>query len=118
MTVCETLPLLPDTHVGPDTTALGEPLEVGPFRQGRVFLKVMEASQTDGTRPPLTVDVGISPTGYDDWDGHWHTLDRFEAHGEGMYSCPIENFGNWLRLQLSVEADANYSAQAWFVGEG
>lgn len=118
MTICETLPMLPDTRVDSLTTPTSEPLEVGPFREGRVFVKVMEATGADDLSP-LTVNIGISPTGYDDWESHWHILEQTEVWGEGMFSCPIENFGNWLRLQLSVSDDeSEYAVQAWFVGKG
>ena len=111
--------MLPDTRVDQLSKATGEPLEVGPFREGRVFVKVMTASGDDGDLSPLSVDVGISPSGYDDWDGHWHVLKNMNVHSEGVHSCAIENFGNWLRLQLSVDQGASeYAVQAWFVGKG
>lgn len=119
MTTCETIPMLPDTHIDQLSEVTGEPLEVGPFHEGRVFVKVMHASGDDGNLSPLSVDIGISPSGYDDWDGHWHVLESMDVCSEGMHSCAIKNFGNWLRLQLSVDRDASeYAVQAWFVGKG
>lgn len=119
MTTCETLPMLPDTRVESGSTATSEPMEVGPFTQGRVFLKVMDAEGTGDLERPLAVDVGLSPTGYDDWQGHWDPVERIEIGSEGIHSCPVTNFGNWLRLRLSNDGEgARFLVQAWFVGKG
>lgn len=110
MTVCETLPLCPDTVVD-DLPVLTEPVEVGPFREGVVFVRVLTEGAVD-------VDVGVSPIGYEDWTGAWAVREtRLELTGPGMYEIPLENFGNWLRLRL-IPAGDPATVLAWFVGKG
>ncbi len=110
MTTCETLPLCPDTTVE-DNTECTEPVEVGPFREGIVFVRVFEGGAVD-------VEVGVSPIGYEDWSTAWTVREtRHELAGPGMYEIPLQNFGNWLRLRFSNH-DQPASVLAWFVGKG
>ena len=110
MTICETLPLCPDTTVAADPVVT-EPMEVGPFYEGVVFVRVLDASVVD-------VDVGVSPIGYDAWRGAWTVRQtRTDLAGPGMYEIPLENFGNWIRLRLTARGDAA-TVLAWFVGKG
>ena len=101
MAVCETFPLLRDTTLDADRpTALSEPVEVGPFRRGVVFVRVDSVA----AGAAATVDVGISPTGYEDWDAHWTPVDRLtDLDATGVYAARIENFGNWLRLRPRLD---------------
>jgi len=118
MVICETLPLLPDTEVDTTSAQLSEPVEVGPFLQGRVFLKMIDATLSEDAR--LTVEVGLSPYGYDDWDEHWTVLESIDVASTGMTSVAISNFGNWLRLRLTVSGTSEDAATvlAWFSGKG
>ena len=104
----ETLPLCPDTRVEPDEARLTEPVEVGPFGQGVVFVKVGEL---DGAA--VKADLGISPSGYEDWDAHWTSFETACFEDAGMHAVRISNFGNWLRLR----GDGEETVLAWFVGE-
>lgn len=113
MVVCETLPLCPDTVLEASSDVLTEPVEVGPFREGIVFLSVLET-----TGATVRAEIGISPSGYEDWADHWVAIDTLEA-GAGMHARRLSNFGNWLRLRLSLaDADGTATALAWFVGKG
>jgi hypothetical protein len=118
MGVCETLPLCPDVVLDAETdTALTEPVEVGPFRQGVVFVSVIDLSGS----PSATARVGISPTGYEDWD-HWAVLDDLSSlDAVDTYALQLSNFGNWLRLRLELDdpdPDDRIALLAWFVGDG
>jgi hypothetical protein len=111
---CETLPLCPDTTVASDETRLTEPVEVGPFDQGIVFLKLQDAE--DAT---VVADVGISPTGYESWTEHWTPLETMSLSEPGMHAVRLTNFGNWLRLRLQLQdSEGTGAVLAWFVGEG
>jgi len=123
MVTCETLPLTPDVRVA-DERVVTEPVEVGPFRTGIVFVHVSPAEEDAGSRNgngsgSLTagVDVGVSPTGYDDWETHWVVRDRVEV-GPGMHAVPLDWFGNWVRLALDVPDGEAATIRAWFVGKG
>lgn len=140
MTVCETLPLCPDTVVDPDDLVLTEPVEIGPFRYGRVFIRVLgpkdaaptvnsdvtlhekadvETSDLAGDPTAVNTDIGISPTGYEDWETQWTALDRVVYDGPGMYSYPVENAGNWLRLRFQGGSTGEpATVLAWYVGQG
>lgn len=129
MVVCETFPLLQDTTLDADNpAALSEPIEVGPFRSGIVFVRVdaVEGSAT------ATVDIGISPTGYEDWDAHWTPVERLtDLNTVGVNAARIENFGNWLRLRPrladaddatptdadATDEDGSVTVLGWFVGK-
>ena len=133
MAVCETFPLLRDTTLDADRpAALSEPIEVGPFRRGVVFVRV---DAVEGAAA-ATVDIGVSPTGYEDWDAHWTPVDRLTDLGStGVHAARIENFGNWLRLRprlagadtgdataAGTDADATgddgeVTVLGWFVGK-
>jgi hypothetical protein len=115
MANCETITLCPDLEIA-DAPLLSEPLEVGPFREGRLFVKLRNVDE----RASVSVDIGISPTGYEDWDRHWSVLETANGLGEAtMYSYPISNFGNWLRLRIrsSNGTETDCRIQAWFVGK-
>ena len=113
MTTCETLPLCPDTTVGADPV-LTEPVEVGPFGEGIVFVRLVEP----GADSAVNVEVGISPIGYEDWPGAWTALETRAGLGTaGMYAIRVSNFGNWLRLRLTNDGDPA-TVLAWFVGKG
>jgi len=113
LVTCETLPPGPDLRVDGDGRVLTEPVEVGPFRTGIVFVHV----SPDGDEADVTagVDVGISPTGYDDWATHWVIRERIEV-GSGMHAVPLDWFGNWLRLAVDAP-DGAVTVRAWFVGK-
>lgn len=111
---CETLPLCPDTTVESGEPRLTEPLEVGPFDQGIVFLKVQDIG--DAT---VVADVGISPTGYENWTEHWTPIETVSVGEPGMHAVRLSNFGNWLRLRLQLhDTEGAGTVLAWFVGEG
>jgi hypothetical protein len=101
--------------VDPGENELSEPVEVGPFQQGVVFVHV--ETETDEDR--VKVALGLSPTGYEDWRTHWVTdVDR--SLGPGMHLLRLSNFGNWLRLRFQQENSGTESVtvRAWFVGKG
>ena len=109
----ETLPLCPDTELG-DGPAYTEPMEVGPFTQGIVFVKVLELSEGAS----VDASLGISPTGYADWSEDWTVLDSLEGLDEtGVYALRVSNFGNWIRLRFTLDGD-DALVLAWFVGDG
>lgn len=115
MANCETITLCPDTTVSSDRV-LSEPIEVGPFRDGQLFVKLREVDSDAG----VDVDVGISPTGYEDWTSNWVPLETMAGlEEERMYAVGLSNFGNWLRLRLRPTGDSDHAAvvQAWFVGK-
>lgn len=119
MVVNETLPMCPDIVLGAENeVALSEPVEVGPFDQGLVFVKLFD---TEGT-PTVDADVGISPTGYDEWADDWTPLDTLSGlDEEGVHAVQISNFGNWLRIRFELvdpAPDDTVTLLAWFVGEG
>lgn len=118
MISCETLVLCPDTPVNADkSTVLTEPVEVGPFKQGVVFVNIIDSSGT----PTADATVAISPTGYEDWD-QWAALESLQGiETEEMYAQQLSNFGNWIRLQFKLEdpdPDDEFVFVAWFVGKG
>ena len=118
MTINETLPMCPDTELThEDPVALSEPIEVGPFSQGVVFISVLDLKE--GT---VTTEVGISPTGYEDWATQWTTLSTYDdLTSIGMHAIPIQNFGNWLRLRFVLNTDVpngKATVVAWFSGDG
>lgn len=118
MTICETLPLCRDTVLDDEAGAITtEPIEIGPFTQGVVFVHVTETSGS----PAANVSLGISPSGYEDWE-HWATLDEMTGLDEvDTYARQVSNFGNWLRLRLEL-ADPDPADEltllAWFAGDG
>lgn len=118
MANCETLPLCPDTTLNHEhRTSLSEPVEVGPFTQGIVFIQIIDIEGD----PKPSFEVGISPSGYDNWDMHWtplKTLDDIDT--VGMYALPLENFGNWIRVRSRLRSASNgeLTYLAWFVGTG
>lgn len=119
MVVCETLPLCRDTTLSDSKpTALTEPIEVGPYREGIVFVK---ATETTGGAA-ASVGVGISPTGYEDWDEHWVVSETRAVESTGMHAIDVANFGNWLRLRFALDEAAGDGDEltllAWFVGKG
>lgn len=114
--VNETLPLCPDTELDADTPlALSESVEVGPFPQGVVFVSVPSLSAGFVTR-----QIGLSPTGYEDWDRQWTVVETFPTlESTGMYARRIENLGNWLRVRSVLgdgSPDASATVLAWFLG--
>lgn len=112
MVVCETLPLCPDTDLDASSDVLTEPVEVGPFTQGIVFVSVIDGDAT------VRAEIGISPSGYEDWGDHWVAIESLEA-ASGMHARRCSNFGNWLRLRLTLADDeGEATALAWFVGKG
>lgn len=118
MTTCETLPICPDVVLDADSDGfLTEPIEVGPFTQGVVFVHITE---TTGS-PAASVDIGISPSGYEDWE-HWAVLDSLTGLTDiDTYALQVSNFGNWLRLRLELDDASNgddLTMLAWFVGDG
>jgi hypothetical protein len=126
MVTCETLPLAPDLVVDDERT-LTEPVEVGPFRTGIVFVHVSgaDAHADDGGNgtaggggrdPTVAVEVGVSPTGYDDWETHWVRRERVEV-GTGMSALPLDWFGNWIRLSVRTLEGGEATVRAWFVGK-
>jgi len=116
MVTCELIPLCPDTEVHSSVEpVVTEPVEIGPYLEGVVFIKIMNISDS----ATIKAEVGISPYGYEDWDEHWTTLDTLEIGDKGMHAFPIENFGGWIRLRLaSDESTENIRLQAWFTGKG
>lgn len=115
MVVNETIPLEPDTTLTEDDTSLSEPIEVGPYEQGIVFVSIVEV--TDDAA--VDVDVAISPTGYEDWDTQWTTLESVTGLDEtGMHAIQLSNFGNWIRLRSRLARGEEATIAAWFVGEG
>lgn len=100
MNQCETHPLCEDQRIdGTGGPFLTEPVEVGPYVEGIVFVRIAAISGTAS----VDVNVGISPIGYEEWDVHWTTTNSLgELEEAGMYSLPLTDFGNWLRLQLST----------------
>lgn len=119
MVVCETIPLCRDTTLTESTpTSLTEPIEVGPYRESVVFVKVTDVTG-DAT---ASVRVGISPTGYEDWHEHWVASETRSVEADGMHAIDVTNFGNWLRLQFELEESDVKSREltlfAWFVGKG
>lgn len=128
-TICETLPLCPDTRLAAGGDAvLTEPVEVGPFSEGVVFLRVAdsdpEGDGDGGPRGAVEAEVGISPTGYEDWGAHWVAPESLVAAAPGMHARRVENFGNWLRLRLRLRERGGTGGAdeatvlAWFVGKG
>jgi hypothetical protein len=118
MAICETLPICPDVVLDADADeVLTEPIEVGPYTQGVVFVHVTEITGS----AVANVDVGISPSGYEDWE-HWAVLDSMTGlSGVDTYALQVSNFGNWLRLRLGLDDpdDADeLTMLAWFVGDG
>ena len=118
MTINETLPLCPDTELTTgDPVAYSEPIEVGPFSQGVVFVSVTELHECT-----VRTEVGISPSGYEDWDAHWTSLDLDTTlTRSGMHAIRIHNFGNWLRLRFELEDQTREAAATvlgWFSGDG
>lgn len=116
MTICETYPLCPDETVDLDKDRLlTEPVEVGPFSEGIVFVQIQEITD----KSSIEIDVGVSPTGYESWDHHWATLDSKTFESESMHKLRILNFGNWIRLQVRYHGntDGDVKFQAWFVGK-
>lgn len=115
MTACETLPLTPDIEVEPGQSELSEPVEVGPFLEGAVFVHV----ETETDEDHVEVAVGLSPTGYEDWTTHWVVDDERELES-GMHLLRLSNFGNWIRLRLRQDGSGagTATARAWFVGKG
>jgi hypothetical protein len=115
--ICETLPLTPDVGVEPGERELSEPVEVGPFREGSVFVHV--ETETEGEGDSVQVAAALSPTGYQDWETHW-VVDEERSLGPGMHLLRLSNFGNWLRLRFRLEDSAAgaATARAWFVGKG
>ena len=109
---CETLPMCPETAIPSGASFLSEPIEVGPFRQGIVFVTLAAP-----TPEPVEVEVGISPTGYDDWKTHWSSVRTERLEGGGMQGIRLSNFGNWLRLRVRNQNEQEASVMAWFVGE-
>ena len=113
MSVCETLPMTPDVTLT-DTPTLSEPIEVGPFTSGIVFVKVQDEPETT---PSIKAEIGVSPSGYDAWEPWWTPIREIEAETPGMHAARIENFGNWLRLRMYSESEPT-DVIAWFVGQG
>jgi len=120
MTVCETLPLCRDTSLTEATpTSLTEPIEVGPYQEGIVFVKAADVTGD----AVASVKVAISPTGYEDWSEHWVVSETRSIDEVGMHSIELTNFGNWLRLQFDLttssdNSDGEVTFIAWFVGKG
>jgi hypothetical protein len=115
MTTCETITLCPDLEVESEPV-LSEPIEVGPFREGQLFVKLRDVDPNAG----VDISVGISPTGYENWERQWVDHDTVTGvDEERMYSVPLTNFGNWLRLKLTPRGESDETAvvQAWFVGK-
>jgi len=115
LVVNETIPLEPDTTLTEDDASLSEPIEVGPYEQGIVFVSIIEA--TDDAA--VDVEVAISPTGYEDWDAQWTTVDSADGLDEtGMNAIRLSNFGNWIRLRSRLARGEEATIAAWFVGKG
>lgn len=115
MAKCETITLCPDLEVSSEPV-LSEPIEVGPFREGQLFVKLREVDATAG----VDVKIGISPTGYENWERQWVSYDSMtKVDEERMYSTELTNFGNWLRLKIDPRGESEETAivQAWFVGK-
>jgi hypothetical protein len=120
MTICETLPLCRDTTLNEETSSsLTEPIEVGPYREGIVFVKATAVTE----RAVVSARVGISPTGYENWSEHWTVSETRSIEEAGMHAVEVTNFGNWLRLRFELiassdDADDEITLVAWFVGKG
>ena len=118
MTICETLPICPDTELTTNAgPVLTEPVEVGPYTEGVVFVRLHDVPESAS----IDVDVGISPSGYEDWDEHWVSLETHtDLTAAGVHAFQLSNFGNWLRLRFSVNSKDEKSATvlAWFTGKG
>ncbi len=73
-----------------------EPYEVGWAGECRWFIRVMKM---DGADAALTVTAQISPDGLF-WcdEGHPPVV----ISKPGLYSFPLRDFGNWLRLRAAV----------------
>ena len=111
MTTCETLPLTPDLEIS-DEPVVTEPMEVGPFREGVVFVKIHEGKDD----PELTLEIGISPTGYDDWEAWWTPIRTEVITSGGVHAFQLQQFGNWLRLRVRNDGE-DATVLAWFVGK-
>jgi hypothetical protein len=119
MVVCETLPLCRAvTLTESDPASLTEPMEVGPFCEGVVFVKATDVTGDAAA----SVRVGISPTGYEDWGEHWVVSETCSIDEAGMHAIDVANFGNWLRLRFELTDSASDADEltlaAWFVGKG
>lgn len=119
MVVNETLPMCPDLVLSTENDAsLSEPVEVGPFQQGIVFVRLLDPEG----EPVVDAKVGISPSGYEDWDDHWTCLDSLSGlEEEGIHALQVSNFGNWLRLKFELNdtsPEDQVTVLAWFVGDG
>lgn len=119
MAMCETLPLTPDVVLDEETQShVTEPVEVGPYTQGVVFVKLLERKG----EASLRVQIGISPSGYNDWDEQWVVLKELtDFEVARMHAAQIANFGNWLRLRLvldDVSSNDEVTVLGWFTGKG
>lgn len=120
MVVNETLPMCPDTVLDAENdVVLSEPVEVGPFRQGVVFVRLFDIEGS----PTIDASVGISPSGYEDWDEQWTEIDAMTGlETEGVHALRLSNFGNWLRVRFErvdhASTDDRVTVLAWFVGDG
>ncbi|MCU4753153.1 hypothetical protein OB919_14400 [Halobacteria archaeon AArc-curdl1] len=118
MPICETLPMAPDTVINEDNPiAFTEPVEVGPFTQGIVFVQIIDYHG----EPDPVFEVGVSPSGYDDWDLHWAPITSLtDVNSEGMYAIQLDNFGNWLQIRSELNAGnkGEICFLVWFVGTG
>jgi len=120
MVVNETLPLCPDLVLDAENTEMfSEPVEVGPFEQGIVFVKLFDVEGD----PSIDAAVGISPSGYEEWDTRWTVIDSLDGlEEEGVYAVRLSNFGNWIRVKFTLGADVSPddsgTVLAWFAGDG
>lgn len=120
MVVNETLPMCPDTVIDAENdVVLSEPVEVGPFRQGIVFVRLLDPEGS----PTVDASVGISPSGYEDWDEQWTEIDAMtELESDGVHALRLSNFGNWLRVRFEMAGapspEDRVTVLAWFVGDG
>lgn len=75
-----------------------EPFEAGWAAEARWFVKVIDLGE--GAR--LRLATQVSPDGLTWTD---HERGQLETDAEGLYSWPVNSFGQWLRLRGSVNGD-------------
>ncbi len=83
-----------------DAVFATEPYEAGWANEARWFVRVLEAA---GEGAELLLHPQISPDGLFWCDEGSAPL---VAHGPGLYSCALRDFGAWLRLRGEVHGQS------------
>jgi len=83
-----------------DAAFATEPYEAGWAAEARWFVRVLDATGAD---VELVLYPQVSPDGLFWCDEGSPPL---AAHGPGLYSCALRDFGGWLRLRGEVRGES------------